>query len=119
MPVGTADRTRRLLTIYGLVTSVNIVVSFGYSILYGLSLPQGVKDFFVTLQLIEAGLLFLVGGLISYGGTVFVTKVRQYLLRVDEEWTPQKATEAEKNALLWIVLAVILFTESIILSYLL
>ena len=112
-----AIRALRLLRLFVLVNGINLVVSIAYSAFYGLSFFQGIRDVFVTLQFIEAGMLFLIGGLISYGGTVFVTKVKQFLLKVEEEWTPEKSIKAEKNALILVVLAVILFAESTIVSF--
>ena len=99
-----------------LLVVINLVLSFVISVVTNTNLFLIIRNFFLTVLLIEAGVLFLIGGFTVYGGTIFVGKVRQYLFHSEKEWSPDIAQLAEKRAVSFFITAILLFFESIFLS---
>lgn len=69
-----------------------------------------------TIVLLETGVAFLVGGALAFSGGIFPSKTKEYVLKSDEKWSVDKLRESEKRANKYLVLAVILFVESILIS---
>jgi hypothetical protein len=107
---------KRILFMNIVLAALNLAASLAWSILQGTLTYIQVRNTTATLLFVEAGALFLVGGFTAYGGSIFVNRVRQQVLRSDEEWTPEKAKESEQNASVFVVLAGLMLVESLLLS---
>jgi len=103
----------------GVIAAADLAASIGYSAFFAVSVQDAVRNLFTALLLAEAGALFLLGGFFAYGGTIFVSKVRQLVLGTGGEWRPEDALRGEKKAFSYILLASLLFTESLLLSLIL
>lgn len=114
--MGFPVQVRRYAVSNVVIIAADMIVSVGYSIINGIDLILALRGVLTTLLLLESGVLFLTGGFAAYGGTIFVSKVRQYYFKSGEDWTPETARKGEKNAFFFVALAVILLAESLILS---
>jgi hypothetical protein len=76
------------------------------------------SGYFSKIALLETGVAFLVGGALAFSGSVLPNKAKEYVLKSDEQWSIEKLRKSEKRANKYIILAVILFAESIIVSFL-
>ncbi|MEM3673607.1 MAG: hypothetical protein QW468_05250 [Candidatus Bathyarchaeia archaeon] len=74
--------------------------------------------YFPKMLLLEAGIVFLIGGAIAMSASIFPSKVREHFLHSREEWSMEKLRKGEKKANLYILTGIILFIECIITSYL-
>ena len=90
-----------------------ILVSLG-SVLSGL-VSSG---YFSKMTLLETGICFLVGGAIAFSGSVSSSKIKEYIRKSDERWSIERLRKSEKRANKYIVLAILLFAESLIVSFL-
>ena len=76
------------------------------------------SGFFSKVTLLETGIALLIGGALAFSGSVLPSKAREYILKSDEQWSMEKLRKNEKRANKYLVLAVFLFFESIIISFL-
>lgn len=76
------------------------------------------SGYFSKIALFETGISFLVGGAIAFSGSVLPSKAKEYALRSDGQWSIEKLRKSEKKANKYIILAIILLIESIIISLL-
>jgi hypothetical protein len=114
--VGFQAQFRRYAIVNVVILVTNFIVTVFYSLFYGFDLFLALRGVLPALLLLESGVLFLTGGFAAYGGTIFVSKVRQYYFKSGKDWTPESARKGEKNAFFFIALALILFAESFIFS---
>ncbi len=76
------------------------------------------SGYFSKITLIETGVSFLVGGALAFSGSVLSSKTKEYVLKSsDEQWSIEKLRKSERKANKYIILAVILFVESILISF--
>ena len=77
------------------------------------------SGYFSKITLLETGVSFLVGGALAFSGSVLPSKTKEYVLKSsDEQWSIDKLRKSEKRANKYIILAVILLVESILISFL-
>jgi hypothetical protein len=76
------------------------------------------SGYFSKMTLLETGICFLVGGAIAFSGSVSSSKTKEYIRKSDERWSIEKLRKSEKRANKYIVLAILLFVESLIVSFL-
>ena len=116
MAVALIKRVASYIKFNLVIVIINLVLSFVISVVTNTNLFLIIQNFFLTVLLIEAGVLFLIGGFTIYSGTIFVSKVRQYLFKSEKEWSPDVAQLAKKRAVSFFITAILLFFESIFLS---
>jgi hypothetical protein len=75
------------------------------------------SGYFSKITLIETGVSFLVGGALAFSGSILSSKTKEYVLKSDEQWSIEKLRKSERKANKYIILAVILFVESILISF--
>ena len=86
-------------------------------ILSGFNLTNLVfSGFFSKIAFLETGFAFLLGGAFAFSGSALQNKAKEYVLKSDEEWSIEKLRKSEKRANKYIVLAVVLFLESLLIS---
>jgi hypothetical protein len=76
------------------------------------------SNFLSKIALLETGICFIVGGALAFSGSVLPTKAKEYVLKSDEQWSIEKLRKSEKKANRYLILAIILLAESIILGFL-
>jgi hypothetical protein len=76
------------------------------------------SGYFSKITLLETGVAFLVGGAIAFSGSIFPSKAKEYALKSDDKWSIERLRKSEKRANKYIFLAIILFVESIMISFL-
>lgn len=76
------------------------------------------SGYFSKITLLETGIAFLVAGAIAFSGSVLPSKAKEYGRKTGEEWSVDKLRKSEKKANKYIVLAIILFLESLLISFL-
>lgn len=81
-----------------------------------LALVKG--GFFSTVLLVEAAVVFIIGGLIPISSSLFASNVRRHVFRSDEQWSVEKHRKSEEKANVFIVVGVVLFLESLVTSIL-
>lgn len=91
-------------------------VSFAILALSGLN--WATFGFFSKIALLETGISFLLGGALAFSGSALPSKAKGQVLRKDEEWSIDKLRSSEKRANKYLILAVILFVECLIASFL-
>jgi hypothetical protein len=118
-----ATSTLRLILVWILRASLIIWVInlflFVILILFGFSFAQLVStDYFSKATFLETGLVLLVGGAIAFSGSVGSSKTKELIRKTDENWSIEKLRMSEKRANKFFLFALILFVESIALSFL-
>jgi len=104
-------------------TKLNIIiwaVNCGIFILLIL-LNQNVSlltGYFSKALFLETGIAFLVGGIIAFSSSALPSKAREYISKSEEDWSIDTLKIAEKRANKYLLLALILFIQSIIISIL-
>lgn len=73
--------------------------------------------YFPKMLLLEAGIVFLVGGGIAFSSSIFAGKVREHVLHSEEKWSIEKLIKGEKRADLYILAGIFFFVESIAVSF--
>ncbi len=74
-------------------------------------------EFFSKLTFIETGIALIVGGVIAFSGSVSASKSKEFILKSNERWSIEKLRVSEKGANKFLILALVLFLESLIISY--
>jgi len=77
-----------------------------------------ISGFLSKMLLLETGVAFLIGGAMAFSGSVLPSKAKEHLLKSEEKWSIEKLKKNEKTANKYIVLAVFLFVNSLIISIL-
>ena len=90
-----------------------ILVSSGYTLINLVS-----SGYFSKMTLLETGICFVAGGAIAFSGSVSSSKAKEYIHTSDEKWSIEKLRKNEKRANKYIALAILLFVESLIISFL-
>ena len=75
------------------------------------------SGYFSKITLLETGMSFLVAGAIAFSGSVLPSKAKEYSRKTDENWSIDKLRNSEKRANKYIVLAITLFVESLLISF--
>jgi len=114
---------RRLVTWVLKVNLVFLVIDLlllpFLSLFFKVSVFTLVKDgFFSMVLLFEAGIIFLVGGLIAMSSSIFPSKIREHVFHSGEEWSKEKHERSEARANLYILTGVVLFLESLVSTFL-
>ncbi len=76
------------------------------------------KDFFAVLLLLESALVFLAAGAVAMSTSIFPSKVREYFFRSKEKWSSERHKKSEARANLYILVGILLFLESVGLTFL-
>lgn len=74
------------------------------------------SSYFSKIVLFETGICFVVGGALAFSGSVLPSKTKEYVLKSDEQWSIEKLRKSEKRANRYLILAIFLLVESIIIS---
>ena len=74
------------------------------------------SSYFSKVFLLETGICFIVGGALAFSGSVLPSKTKEYVLKSDEQWSIEKLRKSEKRANKYLILAIMLLVESIIIS---
>ncbi len=74
------------------------------------------SSFFSKMTLLETGVAFLIGGALAFSGSVLPSKTQEQIFKKGEPWSMEKLKKSEKRANKFIVLALVLFLESLIIS---
>jgi len=104
------------------VLKANLVIWVINSALFGVFFLIGVRGassgFFSKIMLLETGVSFLVGGAVAFSGSALPSKAKGQILRKDEDWSIEDLRSSEKKANKYLILAVILFVECLVASFL-
>ena len=77
-----------------------------------------VSGYFSKITFVETGVAFLVGGALAFSGSLLPNKAREQILKTaDEPWSMEKLRRGEKRANKCIILALILFVESLLVAF--
>ena len=95
----------------GLLLAILVLLGFSWGALF-------FSQFFSKITLLETGVVFLVGGALAFSGSISLSKTKEYFLKSEEKWSTDKLRESEKRANKYLAFAVILFAESILISFL-
>ncbi len=74
--------------------------------------------YFSKALLLETGIAFLVGGILALSSSVLSSKAREYVSKSEEHWSIETLKIGEKRANKYLLLAIILFVQSLIISIL-
>ena len=74
------------------------------------------QAYFTKALFLETGIAFLVGGLIAFSSSVLPSKAREIVSKSEEHWSIDILKAGEKRANKYLLLAIILFIQSIIIS---
>ena len=95
------------------------VVAFGVFVAAGFELNIILnQSFFSKLVLLETGVTFLVGGFFAFSGSALQNKTREHLLKKEEKWSIETLKNKEKRANKYIILAAVLFVQSLVIGFL-
>ena len=78
-----------------------------------------VLGYFSKITFLETGAAFLIGGALAFSGSILPSKAKVQILKTaDEPWSMEKLRKSEKKANKFIVFALILFVESLVVALL-
>ncbi len=86
-----------------------LLLNFDFFVLMG-------TGYFSKMLLLEAGVVFLVGGAIAMSSSIFAGKVREHVLHSEEKWSVEKLRKGEKRADLFILAGILFFVESFLVA---
>lgn len=69
------------------------------------------------ILLLEAGIIFLVGGFIPLFSSIFPSKIREHIFHSDEEWSQEKHRKTQVKVNVYIILGAMLFVESLVAGF--
>jgi hypothetical protein len=72
--------------------------------------------YFSKVLFLETGIAFLTGGIIAFSSSALPSKTREYISKSTENWSIETLKQGEKRANKYFILAVVLLTQSILLS---
>ncbi len=72
--------------------------------------------FFSVTLLLACGIAFLVGGAIAFSSGIFSTRAKEKIMHRNEQWSVENLRQGERRAHPYLLLAVLLFLESLLLS---
>jgi hypothetical protein len=100
-----------------------VVLTVDFAVLLALSLLLQQEaltivrnGYFPKILILESGVAFLIGGLTALSSSLFASKVREHFFSSNGRWSENGERKAEKKANLYILVAVVLFLESILAS---
>jgi hypothetical protein len=99
-----------------IVLAVDLPIVIVVWLFQGSDLLSTVRRYFPVMLLVEAAIVFIIGGLIPLTSTIFFSRVRKHFLRSDEEWSVVKHKESEERANYLIFTGIFLFLESLAVS---
>lgn len=73
--------------------------------------------YYTLIMLVQAGLLFLVGGVLDIGGSLGFARIADRANRTKKSWTFNEHKQAQQRAAPYIVTGILLLVLSIILAY--
>ena len=76
------------------------------------------SNLFSKITLFETGVIFIVGGAIAFSGSASSSKIKEHFLKSREQWTMEKLRTHEKKANRYLLLAAVIFVESLLISIL-
>ncbi|MGD0645807.1 MAG: hypothetical protein ABSA75_12955 [Candidatus Bathyarchaeia archaeon] len=103
----------------GFVWLINLLILFFATLLGHNGLLLITNGFLSLLLLLETGLSLLVAGAVAFSGAIFPSKIREYVFHSEgEKWSIEQLKKEEKKAAPYIVLAAVLFVQSLVVSLL-
>jgi len=119
MPNGWRKSVTWAIKVNLLILAIDLVLLLTWSLLYDINILAPVsRDFFPLLLLLEAGLVFLIGGTIAMASSIFPSKIREHVFHSEEKWSKEKLKKGEARANLYILAGIFLFLESVGLAFL-
>jgi hypothetical protein len=98
-------------SINGVLFAILGFSGFGWSTLIG-------SGYFSKITFLETGAAFLVGGALAFSGSLLPNKAREQILKTaDEQWSMEKLRRSEKRANKYIIMALVLFVESLLVAF--
>jgi hypothetical protein len=97
--------------------AVNAIFIATLGLVYGSFQYFTSSAFISMILLLECGLNFVVGGVIAFSGSVSASKTQDLIQKSDKPWFVEKLKTSEKRANKYLILAVIIFLESLIVSF--
>jgi hypothetical protein len=76
------------------------------------------SGYFPKILLLETGIAFLIGGAMAFSGSVSPSKIKEQVTHSKEKWSMENLRKSEKKANMYIILAVLLFVQSLLVSFL-
>ncbi len=94
---------------------INFIV---FAILFFSNWTGLLTAYFSKALFLETGISFLIGGIIAFSSSALPTKTKEYISKSEEKqnWSIETLKQGEKRANKYILLAVVLFIQSIIIS---
>jgi hypothetical protein len=99
-----------------IVLAVDLPILIVIRLFQGSDLPATFRGYFPAMLLVEAAVIFIIGGLIPLSSTIFFSRVRKHFLHSNEEWSVDKHKESEERANYLILTGIFLSLESLAVS---
>jgi hypothetical protein len=114
MPSGLRISVLAALKVHFIVLAIDMAFVLIWMMLFDAVVLAPLRaDFFSFLLLLEAGIVFLVGGAIAMSSSIFPSKIREHFLHSGEKWSEEKLKKGEARANTYILAGVFLFLESV------
>jgi hypothetical protein len=101
-----------------IVLAVDLPILIAVWLFQGIDLPATFSGYFPAMLLVEAAVVFTIGGLIPLTSTIFFSRIRKHFLHSNEEWSADKHKESERRSNYLILTGLFLFLESLAVSVL-
>jgi hypothetical protein len=112
--IGTAKVAAKKGGLYAGVLLLSDAIALGIdSVLLG----KNLFHYFTLFTLVEAAILFLVGGAMEFGGSLSFRRVMDYVSKTESAWSIEGHQKAQSRALPLIVAGIILLVLSFALAY--
>lgn len=76
------------------------------------------SGFFSKIALLETGVAFIVGGVVAFSGSASMHKTKELLAKSNDPWSIDKLKTSEKRANKYLLLAIIMFLQALLISVL-
>ena len=106
-----------ILKVNLLVWAINALLLILFALLGSSLTGLFSSGFFSKLTLVETGIALIVAGAIAFSGSVSASKTKEYIRKSDEQWSIDKLRGREKIANKYIILALLIFAESLAISF--
>jgi hypothetical protein len=78
--------------------------------------PDLLYAYFSKVLFLETGIAFLIGGIIAFSSSALPTKAKEHIRQSEEHWSIETLRQGEKRANKYLLLAIVLFIQSILIS---
>ena len=103
------------------LTKLNVAIWIVNFLVFALIVLSDLNDgllflYFSKVLFLEAGIFFVIGGIVAFSSSALSAKVKEHISKSEQSWSIENLRQGEKRANKYLILAIALFVQSIIVS---